>query len=640
MIAAVGMIFYASALSYPLAFDSLSNLNPNHLQKIANAFHSNSLAMLQQRSVAWLSFILSPDLSPYSFALGNIIIHCLNAILLFIFSQLIFTAGGEIKINSTKLMWLSFFAAIIFIVHPVAVYAVAYHIQRSILLAVFFSLLTFIFFICGYQKKNYLFLFLATVCYFFAIHSKEHIIILPLGFIALAFSLGQQTKIKPLLFCLGISAIFAVQIALSSKGIFGQTYEPWAGLMQNKTNPNAFEIMPQVISDPLIYPMSVLNQMFLFFRYFALWILPIPQKLAIDIALEFPENIFSFRLFFGAFLFLAYTFFAGFILSKNKTKKILGFILILPALLFSAEFSVVRYHEAFVLYRSYLCFFCLPLLIPALCSSIKGKIIFPILMLTCLVFSTVGLLKLKTFASPISLWQDAASQIDISNKKLSSGYRPFVFLGGYLAIAGKNPEAVKALETAISLNPNFYLAYYNLGLTYSNMTNFSAAIKAFESALKLSPQDGSALYNLANAYLKNNEFEKAIATYQKLITLDANTADYHHNLGIAYASAGKNNEAVLAYQSSLKLEPHHNKAHYNLANTLMSLNQTDKAITHYEIALQISPKYTLAMYNLAIAYLDTNEKIKAEKLLKEILTIDKNFKPAQDLLSKITNQEN
>src|SRR6266853_2687076 len=70
-------------------------------------------------------------------------------------------------------------AAVLFAVHPVAVYGAGYLVQRTILFATLFSLLSIVFFVRGLVRGRHADAVSAALMYSVAVVSKEHSILLP-----------------------------------------------------------------------------------------------------------------------------------------------------------------------------------------------------------------------------------------------------------------------------------------------------------------------------------------------------------------------------------------------------------------------------------------------------------------------------
>jgi superkiller protein 3 len=64
--------------------------------------------------------------------------------------------------------------------------------------------------------------------------------------------------------------------------------------------------------------------------------------------------------------------------------------------------------------------------------------------------------------------------------------------------------AIKELEAAIRLDPDFAVARNNLGMVYYGLEKYDDAIKAFEEALKIDPEDLVTQNNLKNAQAKKS----------------------------------------------------------------------------------------------------------------------------------------
>jgi len=73
-------------------------------------------------------------------------------------------------------------------------------------------------------------------------------------------------------------------------------------------------------------------------------------------------------------------------------------------------------------------------------------------------------------------------------------------------------EALKLLEKAVELDPNFPEAYVELGRIYFDRKRFPPAIAAYERAVQLNPALSEAYYGLSQAYARSGNIEKARET--------------------------------------------------------------------------------------------------------------------------------
>jgi tetratricopeptide (TPR) repeat protein len=105
---------------------------------------------------------------------------------------------------------------------------------------------------------------------------------------------------------------------------------------------------------------------------------------------------------------------------------------------------------------------------------------------------------------------------------------------------------VAEYTTAIRLDPDDAVAYYNRGLAYMNLGEYNTAISDYTTAIRLDPDDAAAYNNRGLAYDKLGKYNTAISDYTTAIRLDPDYASAYINRGIAKANAG------LSYCSDFK----------------------------------------------------------------------------------------
>ena len=69
----------------------------------------------------------------------------------------------------------------------------------------------------------------------------------------------------------------------------------------------------------------------------------------------------------------------------------------------------------------------------------------------------------------------------------------------------KYEDSLSKFDQAISAKPNCKEAYFNKGLCYQSLNDYSKALECFEQALKIDPNYTSALIGLGNSKLKLGE---------------------------------------------------------------------------------------------------------------------------------------
>ncbi len=220
-LALTGIIFliflaYLPGLSGPFIFDDLSNiinnsfiqlqsLSPSALYSSATSGHAGPL----KRPVAMLSFALNyfytGGYDASVFKLTNIIIHCLNALLILVLClQLLKRTNSlaENKYNKNILFWLAAGISLIWAIHPINLTSVLYVVQRMTALSTLFSLGCIILYLYarntqivkGFNNKVFLLFALSLLSLTLALFSKENAVLIPLIIVWIELTLYPQQK--------------------------------------------------------------------------------------------------------------------------------------------------------------------------------------------------------------------------------------------------------------------------------------------------------------------------------------------------------------------------------------------------------------------------------------------------------------
>jgi len=82
------------------------------------------------------------------------------------------------------------------------------------------------------------------------------------------------------------------------------------------------------------------------------------------------------------------------------------------------------------------------------------------------------------------------------------------------------PQARKAVERALGLNPKYAFAHNTLGIVELAEQDPKGAVRAFNTAIDLSPRVASFYVNLGHAYMQRHKFEEARVAYRRALELD------------------------------------------------------------------------------------------------------------------------
>lgn len=506
---------YGQFLWNPIVFDDLPffMVDKEGKQAVSNYhFSPFELRSFPYATLAWTKAWFGLDM--INFRLGNLLLHVTATMALFFFLIRLFDAvyGERVEVLLSSRA-LAFCAALLFALHPVAVYAVGYLVQRTIVMATLFCLLAMLVYVHGSVRQKSLWLWASVPFYYLAVISKEHAIMLPAVLLALTVLLHDdwRAKLQQRWGVFVVLAAIALFVIAAKNGVLGSAYEIYA---------------PEMLLDAdskLNYPLSVLTQSWLFFKYACLWLLPNPAWMSVDMREPFAQSLLSSYLL--AFIcFIAWGVGASWLLVKRGRFGLVGFAMLFPWLMFMTEFSTVRIQENFVLYRSYLWAAGACCLLPALLDKLDKRIASIIVTAVALAMFPISMERLITFSHPLLLWDDAEKLVK-DRLELPGVYRIYYNRGTELVKVAKNDLAVKDLTLATTLNPDWPFSYNNLGSAYIKKGEWRAGADAFTKAIEIADRkkmgkNPKAYYGRARAYEAMGESDKAKRDYQVSCRLD------------------------------------------------------------------------------------------------------------------------
>lgn len=173
-------------------------------------------------------------------------------------------------------------------------------------------------------------------------------------------------------------------------------------------------------------------------------------------------------------------------------------------------------------------------------------------------------------------------------------FAALVNLGAALSDDGKNAEAISAYERAIEIRPT-YMAWSNLGTTYSAAERYEDAAEAYRQALTIDDSDWLVWGNLAYVYSwMGGQDEKAAETFTRAIEMaearrqqDPRDAWAPSDLGLYYAKTGQMALAMQRTDTAIALAPRNGSIHAAAAEVYELAGQRDKAVESVLTALEL-----------------------------------------------------
>ncbi len=464
---------------------------------------------LSYRPVVTLSYFIDYFFwgkSPFGYHLSNFLIHTLNAIILF----LILTKLIMLTKNISNSKWegsnysIILIPTLFFAIHPVTTEAVNVISYREDLLATLFILLSILFSIFYFHKRNVLMLILPTLSFLLALFSKEIAIIFPLLIlIIIIFKLVKRNETADIKdFFLLIPFVIVL------------TFYLWI----------RFKLMAPVVKSSNLYQFGIEEKILNFFYLFThhLRVLLLPIFLRADYVF-IPASRFPMVLnIINIIVFLLYLFLTFYFLRKNK---------------------IIAFGLLWILFG----FFSVSNIIP-LINPIADRYLYFSSIGLCLI--VLGISKSLFCKEEYSSEQNTNNnqnsinkQKEDSSQKVNLPQTLFYLLSILIllcyAYSTVNRNVVwgdeKILwESNLRLEPNSIKAYNGLAIVAQKEGNIDKAIEYLKSGLMIKDDDIKMLNNLGVMYMKKGDYSSAIEKFKKVLDLNSRHSSTHYNLFRCY----------------------------------------------------------------------------------------------------------
>ena len=496
-----------------------------------------------------------------------------------------------------------------FALNPVAVYAVAYLIQRSIVMATLFTVLGLWAFAVALARRRPLLHLAALACYGLALLSKEHAIAAPLAALAIYVLVARPSAGRLAAMvgaALAIAAVAAWLLWSRYGHIIGKPFDEYSHVylaQLARLDPGA---------QAHAYSLSILNQAYLFFQYGLRWLLPAGEWMSINLRPPFPLRWLTFPHVVGAFGYLALVAASAWLLLRHRDwRALLGLSLLLPALLFVTEFGTVWVQDPFVLYRSYLWALGIPGLVVLLLHGTPPRVLAALALVLGALLVWQGFGRVVSMSTAERAWTDAIAKLPQDERAVGRWF-PYLNRGTEYVESNQFALAMRDFETSSKLG-DLGMGAFNRGSLLAAQGKPREALAAFDEA----ERQGYDLYNLAFqralAFLALQQLREGYAYLQLTRTLNPPSPTRElmlMHLGRTALQLGKRDEAIEALQLLLKEQPRHPEARFVLAMAHLSKGEHARGLELAEDLVRAGGG-GLAYYARALAHHGLGHKAEA-----------------------------
>ena len=267
----------------------------------------------------------------------------------------------------------------------------------------------------------------------------------------------------------------------------------------------------------------------------------------------------------------------------------------------------------------------------------------------------------------------------INNPKTADDF----FLKGYVAHMDEDyDKAIESYQRAVEINPDYWQAYYNEGISYNHkgnyiqaiqskiksyqlnpkfllansrnpyeMSNYELAIQYYYQAIELRPRMAASYYDNWFAYgeevvkkevvggnismkripptrsmmQRKDYYEQAINSFQKAINVKADFEDAYYQMGYALFWENKFDQAIESYQKAIDLKPDFAEAYHEMGYVYYWENKLDQAIESYQKAIDIKPGYAKAYHKIGDTYRRKEKYDQAIQAYQKAIDVDPDY---------------
>ena len=139
-----------------------------------------------------------------------------------------------------------------------------------------------------------------------------------------------------------------------------------------------------------------------------------------------------------------------------------------------------------------------------------------------------------------------------------------LYLANSLTEQNKLDDAAREWHQALVIDPNNYIAHYNLGVILERQQLPEQAIKEFRLSLALQPNQPSAHTIIGKLYINSHQISQAAEEFAQTVQLNPANAAAHNDLGTALMQLGENEKAAEQFNDALRIDPANADAKRNL----------------------------------------------------------------------------
>ena len=166
------------------------------------------------------------------------------------------------------------------------------------------------------------------------------------------------------------------------------------------------------------------------------------------------------------------------------------------------------------------------------------------------------------------------------------------------------PQAIKAHQQAIKIDPNNADAWSSQGLTYMRLQQYPEALRSFNQAQNIKPEEptiwlqkGIVLKSLQRPQEANMFYQEALDVYDEITAKNNKNPASWTDRGFVLLQLNRPQDAFLSYDRALMLNSNFYEALIGKANAYNLVKDYEKALEIFDRAKKIRPQDYQVWYN-------------------------------------------
>jgi len=190
-------------------------------------------------------------------------------------------------------------------------------------------------------------------------------------------------------------------------------------------------------------------------------------------------------------------------------------------------------------------------------------------------------------------------------------------------------KAEQTFKNAITLSPDYWAGYNDLGAFYYRHARYEEASKAFQTVVNLTPDNFRGYNNLGGTLFQLHHWDQADGMFQKSIAVEPNYVAYSQ-LGTLYFYQRRYRESAVAYEDAIRLRGTDYRVwgflgaayYWSGADTAKVRQSYRKAVALAETGLTVNPRDASLLSDVSEYYALMGQSRKARATIHKALSLE------------------